>query len=96
MCLGIPGQIIELGSDNVQVAKVNVDGVRRLVNVGLLVDDGLAIGDWVLIHVGFAMAKIDEVEANRAIEGLRAMGRAYTDEIDALRSSRIEEAPAST
>jgi hydrogenase expression/formation protein HypC len=90
MCLGIPGEIVELVDDNPHLAKVEITGVRRMINIGLLEDEGLAIGDWVLIHVGFAMSKIDESEAQRALEGLQLMGQAYTDEIDAVRSSRIE------
>lgn len=86
MCLGIPGQVVELDA-NPHLAKVDVAGVRRMVNVGLLEDEGIVVGDWVLIHVGFAMARIDEEEAARALEGLQLMGRAYEDEVQALRSS---------
>lgn len=89
MCLGIPGQIVELVADNEHLAKVDVAGVRRVINIGLLEDEPLGVGDWVLIHVGFAMSKIDEGEADRAMEGLRMMGQAYTDEMAALRSSAI-------
>jgi hydrogenase expression/formation protein HypC len=96
MCLGIPGQVVEMVADNDQLAKVDVAGVRRMVNVGLLSDEGLLIGDWVLIHVGFAMSKIDEAEADRAMEGLQLMGRAYTDEVEALRESRIADERAGT
>jgi hydrogenase expression/formation protein HypC len=96
MCLGIPGQVVELVPDNDHLAKVDVAGVRRMINIGLLEDEPLTIGDWVLIHVGFAMSKIDEAEADRALEGLQLMGRAYTDEVDALRDSRIEERATTT
>jgi hydrogenase expression/formation protein HypC len=91
MCLGIPGQVVERDPDNDHLAKVDVAGVRRMINIGLLEDEGVAIGDWVLIHVGFAMSKIDEAEADRALQGLQLMGQAYADEVDALRESRIEE-----
>ncbi len=90
MCLGIPGQVVELVSTNDQLARVDVAGVRRTINIGLLEDEHLVIGDWVLIHVGFAMSKIDEREAELALEGLQLMGQAYTDEVDALRMSSIE------
>ncbi len=90
MCLGIPGLVVELVDDNDHLAKVEVAGVRRMINIGLLEDEGLRPGDWVLIHVGFAMARIDEEEAQRALEGLQLMGQAYTDEIDAVRASRID------
>lgn len=86
MCLGIPGQVVEL-DNNPHLAKVDVSGVRRMVNIGLLEDEGIGVGDWVLVHVGFAMARIDEDEAARALDGLQLMGRAYEDEVEALRSS---------
>ena len=89
MCLGIPGQVVEFVSDNDHLAKVDIAGVKRLINIGLLEDEGLVEGDWVLIHVGFAMTKIDEAEAQLALEGLQLMGQAYTDEIDAVRASKI-------
>ncbi len=60
MCLGIPGQIIELVDANDQLARADVSGVTRVINVGLLEEDQARPGDWVLIHVGFAMSKIDE------------------------------------
>jgi hydrogenase expression/formation protein HypC len=90
MCLGIPGQVMEVDTDNPHLARVDVAGVRRTINIGLLEDDGLRTGDWVLIHVGFAMAIIDELEAQRALEGLQLMGQAYEEELDAVRASRIE------
>jgi len=66
-----------------------VSGVGRVVNIGLLEDEHLAPGDWVLIHVGFAMSKIDEDEARRALEGLQLLGRELDDELQALATSRI-------
>ena len=89
MCLGIPGQVVEFSADQLHLAKVDVAGVRRNINVGLLEDEDLRVGDWVLIHVGFAMSKIDEVEAARAMEGLELMGQAYEDEVQAVAASRI-------
>jgi hydrogenase expression/formation protein HypC len=90
MCLGIPGQIVELLSGDEQLARVEVTGVRRTINVGLLEDEGISVGDWVLIHVGFAMSKIDEAEAAMALSSLRMMGQGYDDEIEALVASRVE------
>ena len=90
MCLGIPGQIIEIFDDGTDLAKVDVSGVRRKINIGLLEHDPLEPGDWVLIHVGFALSKIDEDEAEATLVMLRDMGQAYADEIDALRDSLIE------
>ncbi len=89
MCLGIPGQIVELLAEHEHLAKVDVSGVGRTINIGLLEDERLVPGDWVLIHVGFAMSKIDEEEARLALTSLQMMGEAYTDEVAALMSSRI-------
>ncbi len=89
MCLGIPGQVVEFLDEHEHLAKADVAGVRRNINIGLLVDDGLEAGDWVLIHVGFAMSKIDEDEAARAMEDLKMMGQAYDDEVQAVTQSRI-------
>jgi hydrogenase expression/formation protein HypC len=90
MCLGIPGEIIEVAGDGSGLARVDVSGVRRQINIGLLDEQVLAPGDWVLIHVGFAMSKIDEDEARITLDLLGAMGRAYEDELDALRRSGAE------
>ena len=89
MCLGIPGEVVELVDANRHLAKVDVAGVRRNINIGLLEDEGVVPGDWVLIHVGFAMAKIDEEEAQRALEGLQLMGQAYADEVQAVIESQV-------
>lgn len=73
MCLAIPGQIVEL-SEQPSLVKVDVGGVRRNINVGLLDDGEATIGDWILIHVGFALSKIGEAEARDQLRMLRAMG----------------------
>lgn len=91
MCLGIPGQLVEL-LDHPHLARADVSGVGRVINIGLLEDEGLAVGDWVLIHVGFAMSKIDEEEADLALASLKLMGHSYEDELDAFWSSRITAA----
>lgn len=88
MCLGIPGQIVEIADPTQHRAVVDVEGVRREISVALLTTDGEAgveLGDWVLIHVGFAMAKIDEHEANETLSALRMLGSAYDDEIAQIR-----------
>jgi hydrogenase expression/formation protein HypC len=90
MCLGIPGEVVELLESNQDLAKVSVAGVKRNINIGLLADEGVAPGDWVLIHVGFAMSKIDEEEAQRAMEGLMLMGAAYEEEVQAVMRSQID------
>jgi hydrogenase expression/formation protein HypC len=90
MCLGIPGEIVELVDDRPDLAKVDVSGVRRAINIGLLENEQLEPGDWVLIHVGFALSKIDEDEAKAALDFLEGIGQAYADELAALADSRIE------
>ena len=90
MCLGIPGEVIEIRADQPDLAKVDVSGVKRLINIGLLSADPPAPGEWVLIHVGFALSKIDEAEAAAAMEFLEGIGQAYEDEIAALKESLIE------
>ena len=76
MCLGIPGEVVELYSDRKDLAKVDVSGVKRAINVGLLEGETLQPGDWILIHVGFALSKIDEEEAKAALEFLEGIGQA--------------------
>jgi hydrogenase expression/formation protein HypC len=89
MCLGIPGQLVEFVDSHEHLARVDVAGVTRVINIGLLEDEHLERGDWVLIHVGFAMSKIDEEEADLALASLRLMGQAYGDELEAFWSSKI-------
>jgi hydrogenase expression/formation protein HypC len=94
MCLAIPGQIIEMVDESHQIAKVDVVGVRRNVNVSLLADehegDGAQPGDWVLIHVGFALSKVDEEEAHATLRLLEQMGADYEQELEELKASAIE------
>jgi hydrogenase expression/formation protein HypC len=89
MCLGIPGQVVELLACHEHLAAVDVSGVSRTVNIGLLEDEDVQPGDWVLIHVGFALSKIDEREASLALASLQLMGQAYDDELEAFWSSNI-------
>jgi hydrogenase expression/formation protein HypC len=89
MCLGIPGEVVELLDPERHLAKVDVAGVRRNINLSLLQDEAIGPGDWVLIHVGFAMAKIDQAEAEEALQTLQEMGQAYADEVQAVRASQI-------
>jgi hydrogenase expression/formation protein HypC len=88
VCLAIPGQIVELVDEPNRLAKVEVAGVRRNVNVGLL--DDVGPGDWVLIHVGFAISQIDEDEARATYELLVEMGAEYEQELTELKASVIE------
>ncbi len=89
MCLGIPGQVVEFLDSHEHLARVDVSGVTRIINIGLLEDEPLQAGDWVLIHVGFAMSKIDEEEASLALASLQLMGQAYDEELAAFWSSRL-------
>jgi hydrogenase expression/formation protein HypC len=89
MCLASPGRIVEILPERENLALVEVSGVRRKIDVGLLNDDPAVVGDWVLIHVGFAMAKIDEEEAALALASLQLLGQAYDDELEAFWSSAI-------
>ncbi len=92
MCLAIPGRVIEFVDDPNRLARVDVAGVMRTVNVGLLDRDGDAAepGDWVLIHVGFALSKVDEEEAAATLRMLQGMGADYEQELEELKASVIE------
>ena len=92
MCLAIPGQVIEMVDETNQIAKVDVVGVKRNINVSLLADEngGVGPGDWVLIHVGFAISRIDEAEALATRELLEQMGADYEQELEELKASVIE------
>ncbi|MEO6121395.1 MAG: HypC/HybG/HupF family hydrogenase formation chaperone [Acidimicrobiales bacterium] len=89
MCLGIPGQLVEIVSVEEHKAIAEVDGVRREVNIGLVLGEpgGIRVGDWVLIHVGFCMSKIDEEEAERTLSFLKDLGDIYTDELSQFKET---------
>jgi hydrogenase expression/formation protein HypC len=91
MCMAIPGKVVELlpGSGD-QLALVDVVGVKRRINIGLLEGEPPAPGDWVLIHVGFAMSTVDEHEAAEALRMLELMGQSATDEPRAVAESGTE------
>ncbi len=93
MCLAIPGQIVDIVDPANRLASVDVAGVTRTVNIGLLdgdADGGVVTGDWVLIHVGFAMSKVDEEEALQTRNQLERMGEDYEQELEELKASVIE------
>jgi hydrogenase expression/formation protein HypC len=91
VCLAIPGCVVEVVDERNRLAKVDVAGVRRTVNIGLFDgDDAVQPGDWVLIHVGFAISKIDEAEARATRALLEGMGAEYEQELAELRASAIE------
>lgn len=80
MCLGIPGRIVEL-RDNPHLATVDILGEKSAINIGMI-EEPLAPGDYVLIHVGFAMTKIDAAEARQALDGLRLLGNNDDEEAE--------------
>jgi hydrogenase expression/formation protein HypC len=92
MCLAIPGRIIEVVDEGNRLARVDVAGVHRNVNIGLLDADGAGVqaGDWVLIHVGFALSQVDEEEAQATLKLLQGMGAEYEQELEELKASLIE------
>jgi hydrogenase expression/formation protein HypC len=92
VCLAIPGRVIEVVDETNRLALVDVAGVRRTVNIGLLdaEGDGAGPGDWVLIHVGFALSIVDEEEAAATLALLQGMGADYEQELEELKASVIE------
>ena len=92
MCLAIPGQVLEVVDESNRLARVDVAGVKRSVNIGLLDEEngGVGPGDWVLIHVGFAISQVDEAEAEATRKLLEGMGADYEQELEELRASVIE------
>jgi hydrogenase expression/formation protein HypC len=88
MCLAIPGQIVDIVDEGNRLATVDVAGVRRTINVGLL--DDVRPGDWVLVHVGFALSTVDEEEAAATLRLLEGMGAEYEQELAELKGSVID------
>ena len=90
MCLGIPGQIIEITNTDKLTAKVDVSGIKREINIACIIDDEhppeKCVGDWVLVHVGFAMSRIDEDEAERTLKILEELGEVQ-EELSAMQNS---------
>jgi hydrogenase expression/formation protein HypC len=84
MCVGIPAQVVEMRPSGPHTAVVDVDGAQREVNTIMVDDEGLDIGDWVLLHVGFAMSRIDAAEAAETLAFMRELGSVYDDEIEAF------------
>ena len=94
MCLGIPGRIVKIDDAMRKLATVDVAGVKRQVNIACIVDEAhpveACVGDWVLIHVGFAMGRIDEAQAAETLKILTELGEAQA-EIRAMRTSAAAE-----
>ncbi len=85
MCLAIPGKIVEIVDQENRIAKVEVGGVKRNVNIGMLEEDEVRVGDYVLIHVGFAMSKVDEQEAEETLRVLKEIGE-FDPELEQFRT----------
>ncbi len=87
MCLGIPGKVIEITNADLQLAKVNVSGIKREVNISCVIDADhpveSCVGDWVLVHVGFAMSRLDEEEAANTLKLLDELGE-IQEELQAM------------
>lgn len=86
MCLAIPGKIVEIVDKENHLAKVDVGGVRRNINIGMFDDGEVGIGDYVLIHVGFAMSKINEAEAEETLRVLKEIGE-YEPEVEQFKTT---------
>ena len=93
MCVGIPGKIVKITDAENKLAIVDVAGVKREVNIACIVTDehpvDSCLGDWVLIHVGFAMSRLDEEEAQKTLALLRELGEAQI-ELDAMNTSAMK------
>jgi hydrogenase expression/formation protein HypC len=87
MCLAIPGKIVHIDAQLPDLAVADVSGVQRKINIGILADENIQPGDWVLIHVGFAMSKMDEEQAREALDFLQQLGDAYAEELEALQQA---------
>ena len=83
MCLGIPGQIVRLDDAEAMLATVDVCGIRRRINLACIIADDhpfeACLGDWVLVHVGFAMSRIDEEEARKTLALLEELGERHDE-----------------
>ena len=89
MCLGVPAQVVDI--HDTARATVSISGVSRMISTDLMMGEELAVGDWVLIHVGFALGKIDEAEATETLKQINQLGGGtFEDELESFTSSQIE------
>ena len=89
MCLGVPAQVVDI--HDTARATVSISGVSRMISTDLMMGEELAVGDWVLIHVGFALGKIDEAEATETLKQYKQLGGGtFEDELESFTSSQIE------
>lgn len=95
MCLGVPAQVVDIPDPESHIATVQISGIKRDISIALLdqqelVTDPVQVNDWVLVHVGFAMSKIDEAEAEITLEQIKRLGgNTFEDELDAFKDSAI-------
>jgi hydrogenase expression/formation protein HypC len=80
MCLGIAGEVIELMAGHEDLAMVDVEGVKRAVNIGLLHEEGVAPGDWIIVHLGFAFSKVDEAQAKASLDFVTGRDGAFAED----------------
>lgn len=89
MCLAIPGKIVEIVDEENSIAKVEVGGVKRNINIGMLAKEEARVGDYVLIHVGFAMSKVDEQEAQETLRVLKEIGE-FEPEFEQFKTTVVD------
>jgi len=89
MCLGIPGEVTGIIDADAGLATVEISGVRRAISTKLLEPEGVDVGDWVLVHVGFALSKIDADEAAATLDQIKRLGQPYIDEMDAFKQTVV-------
>ncbi len=94
MCVGIPAQVVEILPAERKMAVVEVEGVRREVSIVVVENEGVEVGSWVLLHVGFAMSVIDEEEAQAQLEFMRMLGSVYEEEVEAFSTEVPHSEPA--
>jgi len=91
MCLGVPAEVVDIPDEDVPRARVAINGVERIVATDLLTDEGLVIGDWVLVHVGFALSRIDADEAAMTLDQIKRLGNnTFETELESFSGSAIE------
>ena len=88
MCLGVPAEIVAFDENVSGRAKVSLSGVERMISTDLLADEGLKVGDWVLVHVGFAMSQIDAAEAATTLDQIRKLGQ-FEDELEQFKTTSV-------
>ena len=88
MCLGVPAEIVAFDETVSGRAKVSLSGVERMISTDLLADEGLKVGDWVLVHVGFAMSQIDADEAATTLEQIKKLGQ-FEDELEQFKTTSV-------